>query len=248
MAAAPRSTIILMTTFLLVFSLHGQETCDEEVKLLLSPTQVQAAIPALQARGEMHGRIYFYDTPGLALLAKGVILRLREGTEINITAKLRPLGDERFLDPSGGRERYKCEVDLNDGIENPSFSVQNRHVAAEVPETGEEIYQLLSEGQKKLLEDSKVQIDWKRVKRIAEIQSTSWVTRAHSPFGKLSLELWEWPSGSVFEVSTKAAPDDGRSLYVELRDLANKKGLVLSADQRAKTTIALGKIAAAHQQ
>jgi hypothetical protein len=79
-----------MAMFLLVFGLYGQETCDEEVKLLLSPTQVQTAILALQARGETHGRIYFYDTQSLALLAKGVILRLREGAEIDITAKLRP--------------------------------------------------------------------------------------------------------------------------------------------------------------
>jgi hypothetical protein len=206
MASAPRSTIILMAMFLLVLRLHGQETCDEEVKLLLSPTQVQAAILALQARGETHGRIYFYDTRSRALLAKGVILRLREGAEIDITVKLRPLSGEKFLDPSGGRERYKCEVDLNDDVENQSFSVQNRYVAAKVPETGEAIYQLLSEGQKKLLADSKIQIDWKRVKRIAEIQSTSWATRAHPPIGKLSLELWEWQSGRVLEVSTKVAP------------------------------------------
>jgi hypothetical protein len=248
MASAPRSTIILMATFLLVFRLHGQETCDEEVKLLLSPMQVQTAISALQARGETHGRIYFYDTRSLALLAKGVILRVREGAEIEITAKLRPRSGEKFLDPSGGREHYKCEVDLNDGVENQSFSVQSRHVVAKVPETGWEIYQLLSEGQKKLLEDSKLEIDWKRVKRIAEIQSTSWTSLAHRPLGKLSLELWEWPSGSVLEVSTKASPNDGQSTYVELRDLANKNGLELSTDQRSKTAIALGEITAARQQ
>src|SRR5271168_3915723 len=172
MASVARSTLTLMATFLLVFSLHGQETCDEEVKLLLSPTQVQAAIPALQARGETRGRVYFYDTPALDLLSKGVILRLREGAEIDLTAKLRPVSGEKFVDPSGGRERYKCEVDLNDGVENQSFSVQNKYVAAKVPETGEELFQLLSEGQKTLLERSKVQIDWKRVKRVTEIQST----------------------------------------------------------------------------
>ena len=244
MASAPRSTTILMAIFFLVFRLHGQETCDEEVKLLLSPTQVQAAILALQARGETHGRVYFYDTRSLALLAKGVILRLREGAKIDITVKLRPPSGEKFLDPSGGRERYKCEVDLNDGVENESFSVQNRSVAAKVPETGEAIYQLLSEGQKKLLADSKVQIDWKRVERIAEIQSTSWVTRAHPPIGKLSLELWEWQSGRVLEVSTKVAPDHGQSTYIELRDLANKNGLALSPNQRSKTEIALGDFAA----
>jgi hypothetical protein len=91
---------------------------------------------------------------------------------------LRPLSGEKFLDPSGGRERYKSEVDLNGGVENQSFSVQNMYVAAKVPETGEEFFQLLSEGQKTLLEGSKIQIDWKRVKRIAEIQSTGWTTRA----------------------------------------------------------------------
>ena len=248
MASASRSTLILITTFLLVFSLHGEEPCSEEVKLLLSPTQVQAAILALQARGETHGRIYFYDTPSLALLAKGVILRLREGTEIDITAKLRPLPGEKFVDPSGGRERWKCEVDLNDGVENPSFSLQTKHVAGKVPETGPQIYQLLSDGQKKLLEDSKVQIDWKHVKRIAEIQSTSWGTRAQPPFGKLSLELWEWPSGRILEVSTKVTADGGQSTYVGLRDLANSKGLELSTNQRSKTAIALGKITAAHPQ
>jgi len=237
-----------MTTFLLVFSLHGQETCDEEVKLLLSPTQVQAAIPALQARGVTHGRIYFYDTPGLDLLAKGVILRLGEGAEIDITAKLRPLSGEKFLDPSGGRERYKCEVDLIGGVENPSFSLQKKYVAAKAPETGEELFQLLSEGQKKLLHDSKAQIDWKRVKRIAEIQSKSWTRRAKPPLGKLSLEFWEWPNGRILEVSTKVAPDSGQVAYVELLDLANKKGLVLSTDQRSKTAIALEQITAAHQQ
>jgi hypothetical protein len=247
MGSLARSTLMLLATFPLVFSLNGQETCSEEVKLLLSPTQVQAAILDLRARGETHGRIYFYDVPGLDLLASGVILRLREGAEIDITAKLRPVAGEKFLDPSGGRERYKCEVDLNDGVENQSFSVQNRYVAAKVPETGEEFFQLLSEGQKTLLERSKVQIDWKRVKRIAEIQSTGWTTRAQPPLGKLSLELWEWPSGSVLEVSAKVSPDAGQSTYVALRDLANKHGLALSMNQRSKTAIALGLITAAHR-
>src|SRR5271163_2513482 len=199
MASVARSTLTLMTTFLLVFSLHGQETCDEEVKLLLSPTQVQAAIPALQARGETHGRIYFYDTQNLALLANGVILRLREGTAIDITAKLRPLSGEKFLDPSGGRERYKCEVDLNDGIEVKSFSVERGYADAKVPLTGTEIFQLLSVGQKKLLQDSKVAINWSRVRRVADIQSTIWKTDANPQLGKLSVELWEWPGRSVLE-------------------------------------------------
>lgn len=237
-----------MATFLLVFSLHGQETCGAEVKLLLSPTQMQAAIPALQARGETHGRIYFYDTPDLDLLARGVILRVREGAEIDITAKLRPSSGEKFFDPSGEAERYKCEVDLIGGVENLSFSLQKKYVAAKAPQTGEELFQMLSGGQKKLLDDSKAQIDWKRVKRIAEIQSTSWTTRTKPPLGKLSLELWEWPGGSIFEVSTKVAQDAEQVAYIELRQLANKNGLALNVNQRSKTAIALEQITAAPRQ
>jgi hypothetical protein len=232
-----------MAMVLIVTSLRGQERCSEEVKLLLAPTQVQAATTGLQASGEAHGLVYFYDTPALDLLSKGVILRLREGAEIDLTAKLRPVAGEKFADPSGGRERYKCEVDLNDGVENQSFSVQDKYVTAKAPETGEELFRLLSEGQKKLLEETKVQIDWKRVKRIAEIRSTSWATRAKSPMGKLSLELWEWPGGSILEVSTKVTPDAGQATYARLRDIAKKNGLALNANQRSKTATALEQIA-----
>jgi hypothetical protein len=229
----------LIGMFLIVPCLHGQETCDEEVKLMLSPNQVQAAIAALGARGEIDGRIYFYDTPKLDLLSSGVILRLREGAEIDITAKLRPVSGEKFVDPTGGREAYKCEVDLNGGVEAQSFSVQKAFPDAKIPETGPELFQLLSIGQKKLLEDSKVQIDWKRVRRVANIRSTSWTARTKGPLGKLSLELWEWPGGSVLELSTRVARDAGQTTYGELQELAKKDGLALSKDQHSKTAIAL---------
>ena len=237
--------LTLIVTFLIVASLYGQETCSEEVKLLLSPIQLQAAISALAVRGGTHGHIYFYDTPALDLLSKGVILRFREGAEIDVTAKLRPIPGKKFVYASG--RRYKCEVDLNDGVEKPSFSFQNKYLTAKAPETGGELFHLLSEGQKELLEDSKVQIDWRRVKRISEIRSTSWTSRKKAPLGRLSLELWEWPGGSILEVSKKVVPDAGQATYAALRDLARANGLALNTDQRSKTAIALGAISTAHQ-
>jgi hypothetical protein len=238
----------LLVTLLIATSLNAQETCSEEVKLLLSPAQVQAAITALKARQETHGRVYFYDTPALDLLSKGLILRFRDRAEVDLTAKLRPLPGQKFVTPSGVGDDYKCELDFNDGVETESFSVVNKYVTAKAPVTGEEIFHRLSDGQKKLLRDAKVQIDWKRVKRIAEIQSTNWTSRANRPLGKLSVELWVWPGGSIFEVSTRVAPDARLATFVELRDLANKKGLSLDTNQRSKTAIALGQITAAHQQ
>lgn len=230
----------------MVPSLLAQETCSEEVKLLLSPSQVQTAIAALEARHETHGRVYFYDTPTLDLLSKGVILRFREGAKVDLTVKLRPLPGAKFVDRSGVQDDHKCEVDLNDGVESESFSLTNP--AAKPPARGEELLQQLSEGQKRLLRDSQVPIDWKRVKRIAEIQSTSWTTRADPPLSKLSMELWKWPGGSLLEVSTRSEQDAGQATFVELRNLANKNGLALDTNQRSKTAIALGEITKAHQQ
>jgi hypothetical protein len=238
----------LLTTLLIFTSLHAQETCSQEVKLLLSPAQAQAAITALNARQETHGRVYFYDTPALDLLSKGVILRFRDRTEVDLTAKLRPPRGDKVVNPSGPGDDYKCEVDFNDGVETESFSVVNKYLAAKAPVTGEELFQRLSEGQKRLLQDSKVQIDWKHVKRIVEIQSTNWTSRAKPPLGKLSVELWEWSGGSILEVSTRVAPDAPLATFVELRDLANKKGLALDANQRSKTAIALGEITSPPQQ
>ena len=63
--------LILLITLLIVASLHAQETCSEEVKLLLSSPQVQSAITALNARQETHGRVYFYDTLALDLTLEG---------------------------------------------------------------------------------------------------------------------------------------------------------------------------------
>ena len=40
----------------------------------------------------------------------------------------------------------------------------------------------------------------------------------------------------------------GESTYVELRNLANKNGLVLSTNQRSKTAIALGELSTTQQQ
>jgi hypothetical protein len=238
----------LLTALLIVTSLHAQKICSEEVKLLLSPPQVESAITALNARQETHGRVYFYDTPALDLLSNGVILRFRDRAEVDLTAKLRPLPGGKFVNPSGVRDGYKCEVDFNDGAATESISVMNKYLTAKTPMTGEEIFQKLSEEQKRLLRDAKVQIDWKRVKRIAEIQSTNWTSRAKPPLSKLSVELWEWSGGSVLEISTRVAPDGRLAAFVELRDLARKKGLALDTNQSSKTAIALGQITAAHPQ
>jgi hypothetical protein len=219
--------------------LRAQEKCNFEAKLLLVPTQVHAAISLLHATRQLRTRIYFYDTPALDLLSKGLILRLRQGASNDLTAKLRPLSGDQFSDSSSGSERAKCEVEITGGVEGRSYSVGTRYGAEHAPETGEEMVRLLSAGQKRLIEESQIQIDWTKVKRVANIQSTSWTVPAQAPLHKFSMELWDWPNGKILEISTKAGPTAGRAAYAELESMAKEKGLALSAVQQSKTATAL---------
>lgn len=240
-SARPHSLVLLIAASLSPV-LWAQESCNSEVKLLLVPSQVQAAMTSLNATKESHGQVYFYDTPALDLLSQGLILRLRKGTANDLTAKLRPREGKRFSDPSDGNERYKCELEMTGGVESRSYSVQTDNVAGYVPEKGTDFLPLLSPGQKRLLENSQIRIDWAKVKQVAEIQSTTWTGRARSSPGKLSLELWELPNGRILEVSIKAAPNAGPAAYAELESLAKKNGLALSRVQQSKTATALKEI------
>ena len=219
--------------------LQAQESCNVEVKLLLSPTETQAAIAALRAKKETSGRVYFFDTDALDLLSQGVIVRLRQGAKSDLTVKLRPPNGKKLSTPSEGVIGFKCEVDLTQDGANSSYSITRQLAAEELPQTGTDVSRLLSSSQIKLLEDAQVSVDWTRVKRVAEITSTDWQTQSQPHLGKLTLELWEWPGGRVLELSTKVSSDAGSSGYTELQRLVTTKQLAMSPDQRVKTSIAL---------
>jgi hypothetical protein len=228
-------------------ALHSQDRCSVEVKLLLSPTQTQAAVTSLNFEKEAAGRVYFFDTNRLDLLSHGLILRLRQGANNDFTVKLRSTRDPKPVVPSDIDEGFECEIDLIGGAAGPSYTVRTKYTATHVPETGIEISNLLDAGQKKLLTEAQVSVEWTRVQRIANIQATSWQTKARPGFRKLTLELWEWPGGRILELATKVGPDAGPSTYAELQRLVKTKGLSLNPTQRAKTGMALETLAhAAH--
>src|SRR5580700_7082704 len=145
--------------------LQAQEICNVEVKLLLSPTETQAAIAALHATKETTGRVYFFDTGALDLLSQGVIVRLRQGAKSDLTVKLRPPNGKKFSTPSEGSDGFKCEVDLTRDGANSSYSVTKQLAVKKLPQTGTDVSHLLSPTQIKLFEDAQISVDWTSVKR-----------------------------------------------------------------------------------
>ena len=214
-------------------ALHAQERCSVEVKLLLSPEQIQSAKSTLNVKNEVGGLVYFFDTDSLDLLAKGLILRLRRGAASDLTIKLRPREGKKFF--AAHEEGFKCEEDFTGDGAIPSYSISRKYTGEQLPETGADITRLLSPGQKKLLKEANISIDWLRVKRIVEIKATTWETRKR----KLTLEAWEWPDGKILEISTKATSGDGPTTYAELQKLATESGLSLRPIQGFKTGIVL---------
>ena len=229
------------SVFCLVCACEAQENCEAEVKLLLLPSDTESAVRVLNAETGVPGQVYFFDTSKLDLLSQGVILRLRRGATSDLTVKLRPTTDRMIFHMPGAGRRHKCELDLTGGVAVRSYSIQTK-LKGVLPETGDEISGLLTPDQKQLLKQADVSIDWTLVKRIAEIKSTDWLIIGQAPFPKLALELWEWPTGQVLELSTKIAADSASSEYIQIKQLASKKGLSLSSIQTPKTTSVLESI------
>src|SRR5277367_2448205 len=124
---------------LLYSGLQAQETCNVEVKLLLLPTETQAAVAALRATKETSGRVYFFDTGALDLLSQGAIVRLRRGAKNDLTVKLRPPNAKKISAPSEGRDGFKCEVDLTSEGANDSYSITRQLTTEELPRSGTDI-------------------------------------------------------------------------------------------------------------
>jgi uncharacterized protein YjbK len=230
---------LLVGSLLFLEPVLAQENCPVEVKILLSSPAAQPVIAALGFEKMTKGLVYFFDTDSLDLLTQGVIVRIRQGAKNDLTVKLRPAQGNIANDHSQLRKNFPCEIDRTSARADTSYAVERPYAVAKVAESGRDVYGLLSTSQKHLLKDAGVSIDWDRVIRIASIRSTKWQTRAHSVYGKLALELWEWPAGNILEISSKAPPASDESKYTQLAQLLQMNGLTLNANQDTKTTTVL---------
>ncbi len=241
----PLNGLFALITAILMFpgpAAQAQEKCPVEVKFLLS-TATATAIASFGFKNESRGRVYFFDTDSLDLLAQGVIVRVRQGANNDVTVKVRRPEGDRGVEDAGLRGRFPCEIDRTRAGALISYAVRRQFKATKLPVSGSDIHDLLSASQNELLHDSQVAVDWARVTRIADISLTKWETPAESASGKLALELWEWPAGKLLEVSAKASGVAAASRYVELEQLLRAKDLSLSASQEVKTRIVLETLA-----
>jgi hypothetical protein len=219
--------------------LHAHAACSVEAKLLLFPTDTRAAVASLNTEQEKIRRVYFFDTSTLELLRHGIIIRLRQDARSgDLAIKLRPPATRDFLAARTGADG-KCEIDRLASGDVPSSSLTIKYRASNVPEQWADLSSSLSAAQRRLLSEVNVQIDWNRVRKIAEIKSTTWRCRGLPEFPQLTLELWEAPTGTILELSARLNPNTADSAYTNLQRLAIANGLHPATSQKPKSSIVL---------
>jgi hypothetical protein len=239
-----KPTLCVIGTLLVLCSgLRAQETCPGEIKFLLSPPTIQTVIVSLGFEHKAVGQLYLFDTGELDLMQQGLIVRVRQGQNNDLTVKIRWPAADKEVDRFKLRKHFPCEMDRTGAGEDISYSEGRKYKPNRVAKTGEEILRTLNGQQKTLLQEAGITIDWSRVKRLANIKLTKWESAAEPSFGKLTLELWESPGGDILELSTKVAPGAAASRYAELQRLLDRKGLPLTANQGTKTSMALENLA-----
>ena len=227
---------------LLCSASHAQEICSVEMKLLLSPATINSVVASLSFGKQTDSQIYFFDTDNRSLLAQGVIVRVRQGFKNDLTVKVRLPEGSSQIESSKLAEQFGCEVDRTERGANISYSVGQKYKHREIPGSGDDLFSALSPQQRELLKEAHVSIRWSQVRRISGIRSTTWESSAEPPFSKLTLEYWEFPAGSVLELSARSTADEWESKYADLHRIVKVKGLSLSANQETKTTTVLRKL------
>ncbi len=217
---------------------HAQEPCGSEIKVLLRVSEIESAQKAFNAAKGVPGEVYLFDTAARELLSEGVVLRVRRGATNDLMVKVRIPPEKKINVPHTAEDQYKCEVDVTAEKAVRSYSILTSFTVAP-PSSGTEFFARLTPAQKQLLQQARVSIDWRQVKRVADIESTSWQIKNQYPFAKLGLEVWKWPAGEILELSTKSTEEAAPSTRKQLEQLVKSKGLGLNQTQELKTSLVL---------
>jgi hypothetical protein len=191
-------------------------------------------------------QVYFFDTPGLACNAQGVVVRARrvQHRPDDSVVKLRPILPTELPTEVRRSPNLTVEVDAMPGgfvcsasMKGAPGSVTVKDVAAGRPA----IRRLFSKEQRKFFaahapED--VELDDLSLLGPLTVLKLKFVP---GEFGRrLVAELWLYPDGSrIMELSLKCAPNEAFQVAAESKAFLAGRGVDLTGEQQTKTKNAL---------
>lgn len=191
---------------------------------------------------------YFFDTPDLALYRAGVVVRARrlQGGGADTVVKLRPV-DPSTIDPELRRSAaFKIEVDAMPGGFVCSASFKGVCTGEEVLDATSgamPLRKLFSKEQRAFYDahaPAGITMD-----KLVVLGPTFLLKAKHQPKARdfdrpITIEVWLYPDGSrVMEVSTKCLPKEAFQVAADFKAYLAGHGIVLGADQSAKTKSSL---------
>jgi hypothetical protein len=189
---------------------------------------------------------FFFDTPDLALYRAGVVVRARriQGGDADTVVKLRPV-DPSAIDAELRRSpAFKIEVDLMPGGYVCSASYKGVCTGREVLEvmSGATPLRKLFSKEQRAFYDAHAPVGL-TMDKLVLLGPTFLLKAKHAPKDydrPITVEMWLYPDGSrIMEISTKCAPKMAFQVVTEFKDYLAAHGILLTADQSAKTRITL---------
>ena len=187
-------------------------------------------------------KVYFYDTPELALFAKDLVLRARvtDGDDDDSTVKLRPLPESGIPARWSATDDVRVEVDVVGARRVPSAKLDGEPDPGEIAavENGAlKPGKLFSKAQEALVEDELPHgTSVGDLAVLGPVDARKWELPPEAFPHKLSVEEWSLPGGPHFvELSFKVAPDEAQSAQTEFHALLDRLGIGHDGDPKPKT-------------
>ena len=189
---------------------------------------------------------FFFDTPDLALNRAGVVVRARriQGGDADTVIKLRPV-DPSTIDPDLRRSAaFKVEVDVMPGGFVCSASFKGACSGQEVLDVTSGVMPLrkLFSREQRAFYDAHAPAGL-TMDQLVVLGPTFLLKARHQPKDfdrRITVEMWLYPDGSrILEISTKCLPAEAFQAGAEFKAYLAGKGIVLGADQSAKTKTSL---------
>lgn len=235
-----------------MIDLSASEDLDSaELKFVVPEGAEDPAIEALglDLRGAAVQQVHYVDTPDLALLARGIVLRVRrrQGRDHDTAVKLRSTVSAELPRAWRSGSGHTVELDVMPGMSVCTATLKRTRsrktleaaIAGERP-----LRELFSKRQRALVRQSGAgEIQWQSLRAFGPVDVL--VTTAVRRRGlRLVAQRWSYPDGSsLLELSTRVQPHDLRRQSIRFWALLTELGFDVAGVQETKATRSLGLLA-----
>jgi hypothetical protein len=215
-----------------------------EFKVTVLPEEEPKVQDELRSAGVDPARrkVYFYDTPELALFSNDLVLRARvtEGDDDDSTVKLRPLPLPDIPARWRTTDDVRIELDVVGSKQVPSAKLDGEPDRGEVEQVEQralKLSKLFTKAQEAIIDDalpSGTALDDLAV--LGPVDARKWQFPPQAFPHELSVEEWSLPGGSHFvELSFKVAPEEAESAERAFHALLDRLRIGHEGDPEPKT-------------